>query len=91
MLAFQPTGKGNKVVRANTALATAAAGNAVLPDVVRNPETAAWVRQWLEQVVSFPAGANDDDVDAWSQLEHHWLEQEQGQSMADLAQSFGFM
>ena len=91
MMAFQPTGKGDKVVRANTALAVAAAGNAVLPDVVVNHETAAWVRQWLEQVVSFPAGANDDDVDAWSQIEHHWLEQEQGGSMADIAKSFGFM
>lgn len=90
---FQPTrdtpGKDKSKGARFIYLERAAEGRAlVLPEPSVLPDVEAVVGQWC----AFPAVANDDDCDAASQLLMRWaLEQEQSQSMADLAQSFGFM
>ena len=43
------------------------------------PEVAHWVGDYIESVVSFPLGANDDDMDASSQLMMRWTREDEGQ------------
>jgi hypothetical protein len=37
------------------------------PQVVPHPMLAPWVVEFIGECAAFPAGANDDQVDAWSQ------------------------
>jgi predicted phage terminase large subunit-like protein len=50
----------NKIARAETAAALAAAGRVWLP------EDADWLSEWLEEVVTFPVAKHDDQVDTFS-------------------------
>lgn len=52
--------RGSKVARVNAITWAWEAGNIFLP----HPEIAPWVYDWIEEIVSFPNGANDDRVDA---------------------------
>lgn len=62
--------RGSKVARAAAVQPFVAAGNVWLP----NPDHAPWVRAFLLELSTFPAGATDDQVDAMSQaLEQAWL------------------
>lgn len=54
---------GSKISRAHAAAASIEQGHVWLPDTTREP----WVRDWLAEVTTFPAAANDDRVDAASQ------------------------
>jgi predicted phage terminase large subunit-like protein len=54
---------GGKEARANAVEPLWAAGNVWLPD----PEIAPWIHDLIEELVNFPMGANDDQVDAMSQ------------------------
>lgn len=54
---------GSKIARAHAVAGVIEAGNVFLPD----PDTTEWVSDWLDEVTSFPAGPNDDRVDATSQ------------------------
>lgn len=54
---------GDKVTRA-TALASQAEAGDVYLLVTGNPATDAWIEPFLEEIEVFPAGANDDQVDA---------------------------
>jgi len=45
-----------------------------------DPSVAPWVGDWLENIVAFPLGANDDDMDATSQINMRWTLEEQGQA-----------
>lgn len=52
--------KGDKVSRANAVAPQFEAGNVFVPSPALNP----WVKEMIEEVVSFPNAAHDDDVDA---------------------------
>jgi phage terminase large subunit-like protein len=54
---------GGKVSRAAAASPQLEAGNWYVP----HPMLEQWVSGFLGECGSFPAGANDDQVDAWSQ------------------------
>lgn len=53
---------GDKVARLNAVAPQFEAGNVFLP----HPSHAPWINEWIEEVVTFPNGANDDQVDAAS-------------------------
>lgn len=55
--------QGSKISRAHAAAASIEQGRVWLPDSAREP----WVRDWLAEVTTFPAAANDDRVDAAGQ------------------------
>jgi predicted phage terminase large subunit-like protein len=55
--------EGGKMSRAAAVSADVEAGNWYLP----HPGIAPWVLDFLEECASFPSGAHDDQVDAWSQ------------------------
>jgi len=55
--------EGGKVSRAAAASPQLESGNWYLP----HPMLAPWVESFLGECSAFPAGANDDQVDAWSQ------------------------
>lgn len=55
--------QGSKISRAHAAAASIEQGRVWLPDPAREP----WVRDWLAEVTTFPAAANDDRVDAAGQ------------------------
>ena len=55
---------GGKEVRANAISPIWESGNVYLPHPLYRP----WVDDFVEQVISFPNAANDDDVDAMTQL-----------------------
>ena len=55
--------EGGKISRAAAASSQLEAGNWYLP----HPKVAPWVEQFLGECAAFPAGAYDDQVDAWSQ------------------------
>ena len=61
MVAIEPD--GSKIARAHACTAEWEAGNVWLP----HPDIAPWVREFVEEVTTFPAAANDDRVDAMSQ------------------------
>jgi predicted phage terminase large subunit-like protein len=54
---------GGKVSRAAAASAQLESGNWYLP----HPLVAPWVEPFIGECAAFPSGANDDQVDAWSQ------------------------
>jgi len=54
---------GSKISRAHAAAASIEQGHVWLPA----PDRESWVRDWLTEVTTFPAAANDDRVDAASQ------------------------
>ncbi len=55
--------EGGKVSRAAAASPQLESGNWYLP----HPMLASWVQEFIGECASFPAGAHDDQVDAWSQ------------------------
>lgn len=57
------TPEGGKVARANACSPLCEAGNVVFPDGDTHP----WADEMLEEVVSFPFAAHDDDVDTMTQ------------------------
>ena len=61
MVAIEPD--GSKIARAHACTAEWEAGNVWLP----HPDIAPWVRDFVEEVTTFPAAANDDRVDAMTQ------------------------
>lgn len=54
---------GSKIARAYAVTPLWAAGNVFLPPVEHYP----WLRDFIDELVSFPAGAHDDQVDAMTQ------------------------
>jgi predicted phage terminase large subunit-like protein len=66
VIAIEP--KGGKIARASACAPTLEAGNIWLPDPAIFPEHALWVGALIENCTKFPRGANDDDVDALTQL-----------------------
>lgn len=61
IVAIEPD--GSKIARAHAITAYWEAGNIWLP----HPDIAPWVNDWIEEVTTFPAAANDDRVDAFTQ------------------------
>lgn len=61
MIPVEP--QGSKLARAHAVSPLVHAGNVRLPD----PHLAPWVNDLIEEAALFPAGANDDQVDATSQ------------------------
>jgi predicted phage terminase large subunit-like protein len=55
--------EGGKVSRAAAASPQLESGNWYLP----HPMLKQWVDGFIAECAAFPAGANDDQVDAWSQ------------------------
>jgi len=55
--------RGDKVARLNAVSPDFESRNVYLPD----PQIAPWVRDYVKELCDFPAGANDDQVDATSQ------------------------
>src|SRR5690242_11661465 len=55
--------EGGKVSRAAAASPQLESGNWYLP----HPQIAPWVEGFIGECSAFPAGAHDDQVDAWSQ------------------------
>jgi len=66
---------GNKVSRAHAAESRVEAGNIFLPNPRPHgrliPERE-WVDDFVHQLTAFPAGAHDDDIDAFTQLVGRW-------------------
>jgi predicted phage terminase large subunit-like protein len=60
---IEVTPEGGKMSRAAAVSAEVEAGNWHLP----HPGIAHWVLDFVEECASFPNGAHDDQVDAWSQ------------------------
>lgn len=54
---------GSKLARASAVAPFAESGNVWLPD----PQLAPWVMEFVEECAGFPNGANDDQVDTFSQ------------------------
>ncbi len=59
---------GGKVARAQAISPLIEAGNIYLP----HPDYAPWVNDFIEECVSFPNGAHDDQVDAMTQVLLRW-------------------
>ena len=59
---------GGKVARAQAISPLVEAGNIYLP----HPDYAPWVNDFVEECVSFPNGAHDDQVDAMTQVLLRW-------------------
>jgi predicted phage terminase large subunit-like protein len=83
MVAVQP--EGGKLTRAQAVSPLVEAGNVYLPNprphgtLIRER---AWVEDFVHQLIVFPHGAHDDDVDAFTQLLVRWLKPEPGGCMA---------
>lgn len=60
---------GTKIARVSAIAPYWEAGNVYLPD----PSIAPWVFDFIEQIVSFPFAAHDDDVDAMSQALNRFM------------------
>jgi predicted phage terminase large subunit-like protein len=54
---------GSKLARAHAVTSYWEAGNVWLP----HPDTAPWIKDYVSEMTSFPASANDDQVDATTQ------------------------
>ncbi len=61
LIAINP--EGSKISRAFAVSPLVEAGNVWVP----HPSTTPWVNDWLEEMVNFPNGAHDDQVDAFTQ------------------------
>ena len=59
----------DKISRARATLPLWKAGNIVLPA----DSVASWVAEYVAEHVSFPRGANDDQVDTTTQMLNHWM------------------
>jgi len=70
-----PGSDKSKAARARYLQRAAEAGAIILPA----PEIAHWVGDYIENIVAFPLGANDDDMDASSQLHMRWTREDEGQ------------
>lgn len=73
LVPFSPTrdtpGKGSsKEDRAAYMVGPSEAGQVMLPE----PDVAPWAEEWLDCICAFPHGANDDEVDAASQVWVRW-------------------
>lgn len=68
IVAYTPT--ESKIARANSVSPLFEAGNVWLPD----PSIAPWVHDYIEELVNFPNGAHDDQVDQTSQALIHLRE-----------------
>ena len=85
VVGFNPDPHGSKEARANVASVSFQAGDVWLPEA----EHAPWVGDYIEEMVSFPAGANDDRVDATSMMFIIWdSEEHQG---GDINAEFSWM
>lgn len=60
--------QGGKITRANAVTAVVEAGNVLIP----HPTIAPWVHDFVEEFVVFPNGANDDQVDAFTQANAYY-------------------
>ena len=58
-------GKDDKTARAHGVTPLCEALRVLLPDGAAFPATQSWVRDLLAQLLTFPAGANDDIVDVF--------------------------
>ncbi len=67
LIAVEP--QGGKIARANAAAPSVEAGNVYVP----HPAYAPWVLGFLAECDAFPNGANDDRVDAFTQMAARWL------------------
>ncbi len=85
VVGFSPGKHGSKKARAAVAAVSFEAGDVVLPEA----EHAPWVLDYIEEMVDFPAGANDDDVDATSQLMIRW--DDEGANLGDINAEFGWL
>lgn len=63
-----PGADKSKPARAIYLERAAESGQVLLPSA----EVAPWVEEWVHEVITFPGGAHDDDVDAASQLHMRW-------------------
>jgi predicted phage terminase large subunit-like protein len=63
IIAINPT--DSKFARAQTGAISIEAGNVHFPQYSTDP----WAKEVYEEMRVFPSGANDDDVDCWSQFE----------------------
>jgi predicted phage terminase large subunit-like protein len=59
---------GGKEVRASAISPQWEAGNVFLPE----PSNAPWVNDFIEELIQFPQGKNDDQVDAMTQMLTRW-------------------
>jgi predicted phage terminase large subunit-like protein len=59
---------GGKEVRASAISPQWEAGNVYLPE----PSNAPWVNDFIEELIQFPQGKNDDQVDAMTQMLTRW-------------------
>jgi predicted phage terminase large subunit-like protein len=59
---------GGKEVRASAISPQWEAGNIYLPE----PSNAPWVNDFIEELIQFPQGKNDDQVDAMTQMLTRW-------------------
>lgn len=76
--------KASKAARAALGAVSFEAGDVWLPEAIHAP----WVSDYIEEHVAFPAGANDDRVDATSQVMLRWDEEGTGE---DVNAEFGFL
>jgi len=60
--------EGGKVARAAAVSPLVEAGNVYLP----HPDSAPWVKDFIEECAAFPNGAHDDQVDAMTQALLRW-------------------
>jgi predicted phage terminase large subunit-like protein len=60
--------QGGKEVRANAVSPQWESGNVYLP----HPDIAPWVNDMIEEMIQFPNGKNDDQVDAMTQALARW-------------------
>lgn len=67
IIAIEP--EGGKVARAHAVEPLHRAGNIFLPDPTQHP----WVKEFVEILANFPTGAEDDDVDSFTQAVN-WCE-----------------
>lgn len=68
VIGYNPGKDGSKEARASVAAVSWEAGDCWVPE----PEHAPWLADFIEEHVTFPAGANDDQVDADSQIQIRW-------------------
>lgn len=77
--------KGSKYARLEAVSPLYNAGNVHLPD----PTIAPWIHDYIEEVVSFPSGSHDDQVDASSQALDYLREKSQAFTENMIPRSIG--